>query len=134
LVSNPDVFSQTLLDGKGLPLGLRLDGSPSWHAPPMPNARKEIVGGSFIVSTRSPPFIGMNFVEKTISLDSKKHIDIVNQKTNSKQVQTRQRLILSQWHPQRTDLLVEERITKYSSGLYNPSLKSTSEYACDFHK
>lgn len=115
----PDKYANSLL---------RPDGTPHWHAPPSPFHRKEWLGGSFIVSEKSPPFVGINFLMKGIYLDSKRiKSDVQDGKEDARTVEVRQRLILSQWYPSKTDLVIEDRVTCYSSGQYSPSKINKSE-------
>ena len=104
----PDKYANSLL---------RPDGSPNWHAPPSPFNRKQWLGGSFVVSERSPPSVGINFLMKGIYLASKRATSEARE--DSQTVEVRQRLILSQWYPSKTDLLIEERVTGYSSQPYD---------------
>ncbi|KAF8519515.1 hypothetical protein JB92DRAFT_2828384 [Gautieria morchelliformis] len=114
----PDKYANSLL---------RLDGSPPWHTPPSPFSRKQWLGGSFVVSEKSPPTMGMNFLMKGIYLDSKRAISEVREDRQvTGTVEVRQRLILSQWYPSKTDLLIEERLTGYYSQPYNYSKIDTT--------
>jgi hypothetical protein len=115
----PDKYANSLL---------RLDGSPPWHAPPSPFNRMQWLGGTFVVSEKSPPYMGMKFLMKGIYLDSTRAVSEVREDRQvTETVEVRQRLILSQWYPSKTDLLIEERVLGYYSQPYNRSKINTSE-------
>jgi len=94
----------------------RSSGIPSWHAPPEPFIYRRWVGGSFIVSRRSPPMVGMNFIAKTLSLESKSLKK--NSVTGEEVIQMRQASRLSQWFPYNTEFVMEERDIQYSTQSY----------------
>lgn len=137
------ITSQAPKIGKKLPVGhhlgiladkyanslLKTDGSPPWHVPPPPFNRKQWLRGGFIVSEKSPPLMGINFLMKGIYLASKRVNQEAREDTQStRTVEVRQRLILSQWYPSKTDLLIEDRVTSYSSQPYNSSEINTSKH------
>lgn len=135
--------SQAPRVGKKLPIGhhlgilpdkyanslLRLDGTSLWHAPPSPFNRRQWLGGSFILSEKSPPCVGMNFLMKAIYLQSKRiKTEAQENQQADRTVEVRQRVILSQWYPSKTDLVIEERVIGYSSQPYDPLKINTSEH------
>ncbi|KAF8589462.1 hypothetical protein K439DRAFT_358590 [Ramaria rubella] len=118
LAALPDKYSNALL---------RPDGSSPWHAPPPPFTRRLCVRGRFIISQKSPPRVGMNFLKKAIYLDFKRPGPSLHERDQDLQtVQVRQRLILSQWHKIKTDLISEERVISYSSQPYDPTQINTT--------
>ncbi|GJJ08392.1 hypothetical protein Clacol_002607 [Clathrus columnatus] len=96
---------------------LKIDGSTAWHTPPYPFTRKLPHSGRVVVSLKSPPIVGMNFIKKGIHLESKearsyspKHSSILH---------TRRKIHLYQWFPVRTDLLNEDCVTAFYPDKYD---------------
>lgn len=138
--SIPDLSPNPPTNGARIPLGshltilpdkydnatLRRDGLPYWHAPPPPFDYRRWVGGSFVFSAKTPPVVGMNFIGKTLSLHSK---DLLHDPIYDDIVRVRQLSTVTQWYPDPTALIIEDREFHYHSKPFIPLDVGQCEYS-----
>lgn len=104
---------------------VKADGATAWHTPPHSYARRLRHSGRVVLSLKSPPFIGMNFIKKGIHLESKEARKV--RETDIAVLHTRRKMVVYQWFPMKTELITESCVTAFHHSKYDGSI-----YKCEF--
>lgn len=100
---------------------VQVDGAPAWHAPHT-FSRRLRHSGRVVMSSRSPPLVGMNFVKKAIHLEAKRVYRC--QETDTPILHTNRKMVTYQWFPMKTDLVNEECITAFYYDKYDGNINT----------